>query len=105
LLVVAGDHKANLGVQHRHIVRQFVKRTHQVDHAGEENWKHRKCSLLNELTLGFQFFGHIVVTEEVRDVAASVRDVAASVNVDTELVREVAASVRDVAASVREEAA
>ena len=105
MLVVAGDNKANLGVEHRHIVRQFIERTHQVHNAGEENRKHRKCSLLNELTLGFQFFGHIVVTEEVRDVAASVSVVAASVREEAASVRLETASVKDVDASVREEAA
>jgi len=105
LLVVACDYQTNLGVEYRHIVRQFIERSHQVHNAGKENRKHRKCSLLNQLTLGFQFLSHSVVTEEVRDVAASVSVVAASVREEAASVRVDVASVSEDVASVREDAA
>jgi hypothetical protein len=34
-------------------MRQFIERAHQVHNAGEQNWKHRKGSLLNQLAFGF----------------------------------------------------
>jgi len=105
LLVVACDYQTNLGIQYRHIVRQFVERSHQVHNAGKENWKHRKCSLLNQLAFGFQFLSHIVVTEEVREDAASVRDVAASVREEAASVSVDVAEVSEDIASVKEDAA
>ena len=59
LLVVAGNNKADFGVEHRHIVRDLVQCGHQVHNAGEENWKHGKRRLLNELRFGFQFLCHV----------------------------------------------
>ena len=47
LLVVAGNNKADFGVEYRYVMRDFVQRGHQVHNAREENWKHGKRRFLN----------------------------------------------------------